>query len=162
MTKDLKEFYLALSVFVLLFIIMWFSIKMLRQKLSRWHELAADFPATDTVPETKLFKYCPGQAGRISFSGKNYGFAIGFIPMGIFIKSKLSGQPDLLVPWTKIRSASKFSLHSKDVAKIEIDSLVPLNFTIAGDALSAFETWHYTEIKTLDQFIDKARAKRRT
>jgi len=160
-TKDMQEFVLMLSVLVLLFILIGIFIKILTRKLSRWHDLAAAFPLPESIPETKKFKYCPGRAGNISFSGRKNGFTLSFIPMGIVIKSKVSKQPDLLVPWKKIRSAEKYAMRSKVAAKVEIDSNVPLHFFISGDALSAFETWHSTEMKTIEQFKDELFAKNR-
>ena len=125
-------------------------------KRSRWRELLAQFPAPENLPDVKLFKRCGGQAGRVSFTNRQRGtLTLGFSPDGIIVKATSTKFQNLLVPWEKIRSASKYKFGSKDVAKVEIKSDVPFNLLLSGEALAVFEAWHRVETKTLQQFLDE-------
>lgn len=159
MSQDMKEFYLMLGLFILLFVFVAFFISIVNRRFSRWNELAAHFPMPPQQPDTAFFKYCAGRVGRIGFNGRRNGFTVGFVPAGILIKSIVRKQPDILVPWSKIQSASRLMFGSKTRAKIEIDSPVMLYFILSGDALAAFETWHFLEFKTIDQYKDDIRRK---
>lgn len=156
MSADLQHLYLYVGIPVLLFIIvwLWIAVPQMVRKLSRWDDLAASFPAAGLISDTVFYEHCTGNAGSISFKGSKDGFSIGYGTSGIIVKANKAGWPDLLIPWGKVRSAAKYSLNSKVVAKIEIEHKVPLNFYISGQDLEAFELWHDVQARTLEQLIE--------
>lgn len=154
MDKDLIEFLVMLGVLVALFILIALFIQFLRWKLSRWDELSSLFPASGTSPDTRFYKYCPGQAGRYSFSKRTWAFTVGFSPGGITIRLKSKKYKDLFVPWENVVSAERYSLGSQVTAKVTVGSEIPLSFYLSEEALFEFERWHKVERKSLESFID--------
>jgi len=155
MEQDSILVFMAMGAVVIILIIALVAPKV-RWKASRWEELAKLFTASDRPPQSKLYRQCMGNAGRASFAKRTrWAFRIGFSPGGITIRVNSKKYQDLLVPWDKVRSASKYSLGSRTTARVDIESGdIRLNFYLAGEALTIFESWHRVDAQSLQQFTD--------
>ncbi|MBN1546232.1 MAG: hypothetical protein JW902_06200 [Syntrophaceae bacterium] len=149
MAQNASNLLLIIGALALFFALLVMLSRRWKWKASRWQDLAKLFPAPERSPGITIYYRCAGQAGNVHFTPRDLPqLGVGFSPKGITIRIKSKNYPDLLVLWGKIRSAIKYSLGARTVAKVEVECKIPLHFILSDEILSAFETWHKVEAKS--------------